>query len=160
MDGFEFKCPVPPVQWQDETLGQFLMDEVDLEQMAIGNGQFGVVFKGHFKGETVVVKQMIEQDEEARKLFLKEARLLDSCRSEYVVNMRYVCYSPLAIMLDYECFSLKCFNFKYTDQIRDLHLLLQWLDANTQQMDKFQHMINSIALQIAKGVEFLHGKGK
>jgi len=69
----------------------------------IGEGSYGKVFKGIWKGKEVAVKQLREAKEESLKEFLSEIEVMKKIRlHENVVNLYGMCKSPhLAIISEY-----------------------------------------------------------
>ena len=67
----------------------------------IGEGSFGVVFKGTFRGNEVAVKKMKEIGATADSLeeFEKEVEMLDKFRCEQIVHFYGACFIPNHIML-------------------------------------------------------------
>ena len=86
-------------------LPRFTWNEIS-EKEEIGRGGFGCVFTAkRCDGEMVVVKKLLRHHEREKRLFLKEARILNSLRNEHVVALKAVCETPLAMMLQYVYFT-------------------------------------------------------
>ena len=61
-------------------------NELKMDQK-LGEGGFGIVYKGDFRGNTVAIKLMkMMDDEDAMEEFRKEVSMLDKFRSEYIVH--------------------------------------------------------------------------
>ena len=62
----------------------------------IGEGSFGVVYKGKFAGNDVAVKRMKEVDatEESMEEFEKEVTMLDKFRCYFIVHLNRACLIP------------------------------------------------------------------
>ena len=60
------------------------------EEKKIGEGSFGIVYLGNFRGNKVAFKRMKTLEdgsgEKALDSFIKEVKMLDKFRSDYVVN--------------------------------------------------------------------------
>ena len=68
----------------------------------IGRGSFGLVFvarNGH--GEKVVNKKLLSEDDQEKRLFIKEAKILHGIDSEHIIKFKAACMGPCAIMLEY-----------------------------------------------------------
>ncbi|GAB1228268.1 hypothetical protein ENUP19_0389G0001 [Entamoeba nuttalli] len=62
-------------------------DEIK-EEKKIGEGSFGIVYVGEFRGNKVAIKKMkqIEENEDKLKEFEKEVSMLDKFRDEYIIQ--------------------------------------------------------------------------
>ena len=82
-------------------LGGFKWEEVNEKRM-LGEGSFGYVYTGEYKGQDVVVKKAKRQtNQRETDLFIKEIRILNELKSENVVKVKGFCSQPLAVMLEY-----------------------------------------------------------
>ncbi|ELP83546.1 protein serine/threonine kinase, putative [Entamoeba invadens IP1] len=71
------------------------LDPDDLkEEKKIGEGSFGVVFKGSYRGNVVVIKKMKNTQESLTEEFTKEVEMLDKFRSEYIVHFYGAVFIP------------------------------------------------------------------
>ena len=60
-------------------------------------------------GDLVVIKKLLGTEEEDKRLFLKEAKILQGLNHKDVVQFQAICEMPSAIMLEYLCFDFCLF---------------------------------------------------
>ena len=60
-------------------------------------------------GDLVVIKKLLGKEEEDKRLFLKEAKILQGLNYRNVVQFQAICEMPSAIMLEYLCFDFSLF---------------------------------------------------
>ncbi|XP_012934991.1 serine/threonine-protein kinase TNNI3K [Aplysia californica] len=124
---------------------QFHLQITDLEfQETIGSGSFGKVYKGKVKGRTVAIKRYRASSFGAKSdvdMFCREVAILAKLNSPYVINFVGACLddpSQFAIVTHYvaggSLFSL----LHEQNRLIDIHSKL------------------TIALDVAKGMEYLH----
>ena len=109
---FNFKVPLPKPSYiiQDSTLRTFDYSSIGKKDV-IGQGSFGICYRSHYNGKDVVLKECLRKEsDETRKMFLKEAKLLQEMNSKFVVKLHGVCFDPMSIMLEYLEFSFKSWN--------------------------------------------------
>ena len=112
---------------------------------------------GDTKCHTVVVKKMLQVlDQEEKKLFYKEVRLLNDLQHPNIVQLKGVSFQPLAMMLEYIYFDFKLFGH---DDLR-AHSLADFL----LQIDEFNceglcELLNHAAKEVIDGLAYLHSKG-
>ena len=93
----------------------------------LGRGSFGLAFKCDYRGEEVVIKELICKEwSECGKKFLKEAKILKQCYSQFIVKLKSVCYQPLAFMLEYVVFDFSVFGG--SQKVSSLNELLEFCD--------------------------------
>ena len=163
----KFKLPQllrkgPPASEIGEDIARFKCSELPLKQR-LGQGSFGDVYtaeyraSGDTKCHTVVVKKMLQVlDQEEKKLFYKEVRLLNDLQHPNIVQLKGVSFQPLAMMLEYIYFDFKLFGH---DDLR-AHSLADFL----RQIDEFNceglcELLNHAAKEVIDGLAYLHSKG-
>ena len=110
----------------------------------VGEGSFGVVFKGTFRGNDVAVKKMkdVDASDEAMDEFLKEVAMLDKFRCDQIVHFYGACVIPNHVMMVTEyapCGSLA--------------------DCIKRRAEPDEHVKAKLMLDPAKGLEYLHANG-
>ena len=147
--------PTPAVSIEVNDLPTFDYDDV-LEKVEIGRGGFATVsvatYKGTEQAKRVVVKDMHNLDGEGKKLFIKEARLLNTVQHENIVQFRGVCKSPPALMMEYVYFDFK--PFQQDLKVSSLKEFLQEIHS----CDDFVHVMPVIASDVTRALQYLHDK--
>ena len=129
-------------------------------QRLIGRGAFGEVHLAHYPNPNVtnpVVIKRINQpvDDKAKKLFLKEAKLLSAVRHENIIRMYGICDGPLVIILEYMVFDFKPFlNRKI--EVNTVDRFLSEMCKLPALDDQFDPVIPIIANDVTKGLAHLH----
>lgn len=131
-------------------------------QRQLGRGAYGTVYLVHCDEPGVtnpaVMKVMHESlaiGDVARKLFMKEAKLLSGLRHENVVQMYGICVNPLAIILEYVVFDFS--PFKRNIKANTLDKALSEIAQIPKSQDcVFDHVIPVIATDVTKGLSHLH----
>ncbi|ELP87955.1 protein serine/threonine kinase, putative [Entamoeba invadens IP1] len=117
-----------------------------IEEKQLGEGSFGVVYKGKFRGNEVAIKKMKEFGNDKTKVdeFEKEVSMLDKFRSDYVVHFYGAVFIPNKI----------CMVTEYA-QFGSLNDLMKHKKA--------EEVVLSVRVKIiydaAKGLEYLHNNG-
>ncbi|ELP92345.1 protein serine/threonine kinase, putative [Entamoeba invadens IP1] len=120
----------------------------ELEEFSqIGEGSFGVVFKGTFRGNTVAIKKMKlsgEEDDNVMIEFENEVNMLDKFRSEYIVHFYGAVFIPNKVCMVTE--------FAQYGSLQDLikHKKREDIDIKL----RIKMMIDA-----AKGILYLHENG-
>ena len=131
------------------------------DMVEIGRGSFAVVAAARYNSmvsapKEVVIKKMIDLEEEEKDLFLKEVKLLHSLKHPNIVTFHGMCISPPAIMLEYMYFDFSLF----TDRHHKVHSLKEFLfELSGGDPNEFAHVMPVIANDVAKGLGFLHENG-
>ena len=134
----------------------FSWDELS-EKEEIGRGSFGSVFSAKRRsGEVVVVKKLLREHEREKHLFLKEARILNSVSSEHIVQLKAVCPTPVAMMLEYLYFDFGPFAIKR--RVSSLQEFLDFVSTDAEYVVGFACLHTKIAEDISLGLKYLHKK--
>lgn len=129
-------------------------------QRQIGRGGFGEVHLAHYPNPNVtnpVVIKRINQpfDDKAKKLFLKEAKLLSAVCHENIVRMYGICDGPLVIILEYMVFDFKPFLDRKIE-VNTVDRFLSEISKLLASDDQFDLVIPVIAKDVTKGLAHLH----
>ena len=95
-----------------------------IEDKKLGEGSFGIVFLGTFRGNKVAIKRMkgVSDNEKQMAEFEKEVAMLDKFRSDYVILFYGAVFTPNKICMVTE--------FAQYGSIQDLmrkHLLVSYI---------------------------------
>ncbi|KAL7717125.1 protein serine/threonine kinase [Entamoeba marina] len=115
-------------------------DELVIEKQ-IGEGGFGIVYKGIFRGYTVAIKKMKNANEEQLEEFEKEVAMLDKFRSDYIVHFYGAVFIPNKICMVTE--------FAQYGSLQDL--MKKRFDDPIEENMKLK-----IISDAAKGLQYLH----
>ena len=131
------------VEFDTEVSSKLHYDDVACEKQ-IGEGSFGVVFKGSYRGNDVAIKKMKEVGVSADSLdeFAKEVAMLDKFRCDQIVHFYGACFIPNHIMMVTEfapCGSLA--------------------DCIVKRPEPSEQIKAKLMLDAAKGLEYLHANG-
>ena len=122
----------------------------------IAHGGYGIVYKASHKNDTVVVKKVAGESAEDEDMFVKEAKLIHSCRHENIVSFLGFSRLPCSIMLEYLYFDFSPFgNSKVISNLGDLLNYMDRIDG----FENFNGQLHGkISRDIAEGLLYLHGK--
>ncbi|EDS89091.1 tyrosine kinase putative [Entamoeba histolytica] len=120
-------------------------DEIK-EEKKIGEGSFGIVYVGEFRGNKVAIKKMkqVEESEDKKKEFEKEVAMLDKFRDEYIIQFYGAVFIPNKICMVTE--------FAKYGSIQDIMNKRNITEISKKIRIKF--MIDG-----AKGISYLHSNG-
>ena len=94
-------CDLPPQITSD--LLSFQYKDIENEK-PIAKGGFGFVSKANYQNKTVVIKKISSESAEDEKLFLKEAKLIDSLRHVNVVGLYNILLFSIYVNARVRCF--------------------------------------------------------
>ncbi|ELP92316.1 protein serine/threonine kinase, putative [Entamoeba invadens IP1] len=117
-----------------------------IEEKKLGEGSFGVVYKGTFRGNTVAIKKMKEFKNEESSIveFEKEVNMLDKFRSENIVHFYGAVFIPNHICMVTE--------FAEYGSLQDL--------IKHKKSDEISNKIRvKMLLDAGKGILYLHENG-
>ncbi|ELP86978.1 protein serine/threonine kinase, putative, partial [Entamoeba invadens IP1] len=119
-------------------------DDIDIEKK-IGEGGFGVVYKGVFKEKPVAVKIMkdLNLTDESIQEFEKEVEMLDKFRCEYIVHFYGAVFIPTKICM--------------VTEFADYGSVKDFMDKHPKKIRKSMRV--KIMLDAAKGIQYLHNNG-
>ena len=131
------------IKAETEVTTKLHYDDVVCEKQ-IGEGSFGVVFKGTFRGNDVAIKKMKEVDasEASMAEFEKEVAMLDKFRCDQIVHFYGACFIPNHVMMVTEfapCGSL--------------------MDCIMKRAEPAEMIKVKLMLDAAKGLAYLHANG-
>jgi serine/threonine protein kinase len=138
---------------EDQQLPKFSWQDLS-DKDEVGHGAFGAVFTANYHNSKVVVKKLLGSDQNERKRFLKEARLLNGFNNKNIVEFKGICSSPMAIMLEYLYFDFAPFvenKDLRASSLEDFFTSLDDMDA----VDSFS-VQDKIVSDVASGLMFLH----
>ncbi len=123
---------------------EIAMNELQYKDLdIIGQGSFGQVYKGSYKGNTVAVKKLFSQvgDEGAKRTFTKEADTMSTLDHPNIVKIIGICLSEhtWSIVMEYA----------------EGGNLYSFLRSNVDSSLKYRFQL---ALGIAEGLCYLHGR--
>lgn len=109
----------------------------------IGKGNFGLVYRGKWKGAEVAVKTLKKESQMSSQAFLEEAAIMKRMRHDKLVKLYAVCTKSIPIYIIQEYMSNGC--------------LLEYLHEKSAAIN-FEDLIY-IAQQIASGMKYLDELG-
>ncbi|ELP92022.1 protein serine/threonine kinase, putative [Entamoeba invadens IP1] len=117
-----------------------------IEAKKLGEGSFGVVYLGEFRGDKVAIKKMKQSsdDKSSKKEFEDEVSMLDKFRSEYIVHFYGAVFIPNKVCLVTE--------FAQFGSLQDLINNKTSSEIDMKKRLKFM-------LDVAMGIMYLHENG-
>lgn len=129
--------------------------ELELSK-TIGSGSFGKVSLCKKGGTLLIIKELMDNDEENQRLFVKEAKLMNSMNHPNIVNFNSFLqqseHNKCAFLMEYMHFDLSPFG--YTSHVSSLKELLLALDNNDY--NGFEHFQEIISKDVCCGLNYLH----
>ncbi|GAB1224199.1 hypothetical protein ENUP19_0180G0018 [Entamoeba nuttalli] len=138
---------VAPMKIKFDTELTTLLDPDELiEEKKIGEGSFGIVYIGKFRGNKVAIKKMKEvaQNKTAIDEFEKEVSMLDKFRSEYIIHFYGAVVIPGKVCMVTE--------FAQYGSLQDM--INKRKETLVSMKMKIKFMIDA-----AKGISYLHSNG-
>ncbi|ELP91119.1 protein serine/threonine kinase, putative [Entamoeba invadens IP1] len=117
-----------------------------IEEKKLGEGSFGVVYKGTFRGNVVAIKKMKQFDNNEKSIdeFDKEVEMMDKFRSEYIVHFYGAVFIPNKVCMVTE--------FAQFGSLQDL--------IKNKRNDEVKMKIRvKMMLDGARGILYLHENG-
>ena len=137
-------------------LGGFKWEEFNEKRM-LGEGSFGYVYTGEYKGQVVVVKKAKRQTNQPETdLLIKEIRILNEIKCENVVKVKGFCSQPSAVMLEYLYFDFQPFRID-SDPVTSLAAYLDFI-VSEDYVDQLASLQKKIAKDITSATAYLHEK--
>ncbi|ELP91786.1 protein serine/threonine kinase, putative [Entamoeba invadens IP1] len=119
-----------------------------IENIKLGEGSFGIVFKGTYRGNTVAIKKMkqatLDKEEKAKQEFENEVSMLDKFRSDHIVHFYGAVFIPNKICMVTE--------FAQFGSIADL------MKKKRSELPRMKTRTKFIS-ECAKGILYLHSNG-
>ncbi|KAL7716668.1 Protein serine/threonine kinase [Entamoeba marina] len=141
------KTITTPINVNTHTIMTTHLDYDELiEEDKLGEGSFGIVYKGTFRGKKVAIKKMKQSlnNNSATEEFSKEVAMLDKFRSDYIVYFYGAVMIPNKICMVTE--------FAQYGSLQDL------IDKTKEKPIDNTTKIK-ILIDAAKGIEYLHSNG-
>ena len=133
---------------------QFSWNEI-FDKEEIGRGGFGCVFTAKQRdGEMIVVKKLLREHDREKRLFLIEARILNFLHYKHIVEMKAVCETPLAMMLEYVYFDFT--PFRLEGRVSSLQDYLDCIGTKEELLSSFACLHRKIAEDTSLGLQYLH----
>lgn len=161
-----FKVPSLPKLWKrKKTEERFLKQCKDLPVSefksleilnTIAGGSFGMVKLCQRNDNKLVLKEIIDEDSEQEKLFIKEASLMHSLHHENIVKFDSVVYCgnrKFGFLMEYMQFDFLPFGEE--TKVSSLKEFLYNVDSVCN-FSGFEHLQICIAQDISRGLAFLH----
>ena len=118
-------------------------DELDCSTK-LGEGSFGIVFLGNYRGSKVAIKKLkgVSDDEKQMAEFYKETAMLDKFRCRYIINYFGACFIPNKICMVTE--------YAQWGSVNDL------MRKQPKKEDIEDKVRVKILLDAARGIHYLH----
>lgn len=123
------------------------------DQEVIGRGQFGEVSKVTYKGEKLVLKRLLRQQEEDRRVFLKESVIMKDLKHSNIVQLKGVCVEKCGLLMEYMAFDFHVFQCD-EETVSSLEDFLHYIDRNNI-VPQFDFAV-LVALQIGNALQYMH----
>ena len=127
-------------------LKQFYQQDYDelIENKKIGEGSFGIVYKGSFRGNIVAIKKMKQEIDTTESIeeFNKEVTMLDKFRCSYIIHFYGAVFIPNKICIVTEFATYGSLN----DLIKQHEIINEKIRIK-------------ILIDSAKGIQYLHNNG-
>ncbi|KAL7713823.1 Protein serine/threonine kinase [Entamoeba marina] len=138
------KTIITPITINTITIMTSRLDYDELiEDIKLGEGSFGIVYQGTFRGNQVAIKKMKQlNNKEQMEEFNKEVSMLDKFRNDYIVHFYGAVFIPTKICMVTE--------FAQYGSLQDLIRKSNPIDYS---------MKMKILLDCSKGISYLHSNG-
>ncbi|CAG2220270.1 unnamed protein product [Mytilus edulis] len=143
--------------WKHETDGLPLCKPSDVKRLkTIGRGSYGHISLCQMQGKDYVLKELIVDDADSKKLFLKEARVMNNLNHQNIVKFNSI-YKETeignhGINMEYLAFNFEPFGQEFVaHSLRDL---LKFID--NYDCEGFEHLHQFVATDVCSGLSYLH----
>ncbi|KAL7714433.1 Protein serine/threonine kinase [Entamoeba marina] len=147
VDFKQSKTVTTPIQVNTITIMTTRLDYSELiEEDKLGEGSFGIVYKGTFRGNQVAIKKLkeIQDNKDSMEEFNKEVSMLDKFRNDYIVHFYGAVFIPNKICMVTE--------FAQYGSLQDL--------MNKRKDEPIDNTMKiKILLDCSKGISYLHSNG-
>ncbi|XP_022804378.1 cell division control protein 2 homolog 1-like [Stylophora pistillata] len=137
-----------------DRIPKFSWDEI-IDKNEIGQSGFGCVFSAKRRGGgSIVVKKLIRQHDREKRLFMKEARILNSLHYKHIVEIKAVCECPVAMTLEYVYFDFTPFGLE--GRVSSLQDYLDYRSGKEEVLSVLACLHSKIAEDTSLGLQYLH----
>ncbi|XP_028417368.1 serine/threonine-protein kinase STY46-like [Dendronephthya gigantea] len=139
----------------DYGLPRFVWNQVKIER-ELASGAYGQVYIGKYLSteERVVIKKLKSESGDAKKRFIKEAKMLnDLKRHDNISQFQAFCDNPFAIVMEYSVFDFNPFG--PDKAVTTLEDFVHFVD-DEYDFSSFHEIVPVCAKDIASGLDFLH----